>query len=330
MPVTQLQSLSSGQPGFFDAPSSTSTLNQVDIWNPQQQALFNQLGTMAGQPAPTYQGNMSAGQNPYESQYFNYVSGVPQNTQAMQTALQNSLQPAYDTSAAATQKYWQDTVLPGQQKIFNENVLPQFREQFAGPQFWSENRAGQTNQLFDKYNQNLTSQYGDLQYKDELARRTALENAMNRVAPAAQASGQLSNMTSGVLNTAGQTGRTIDQEKIAGDLQKWLMGGADSTGQVNTMGNPSMQLAQSLLGLSPYAFQNQTVNTGAGMGYGAAQGAASGVGAAAAKPVMDAAGNIIGYGADAASKLLSSLFGGSGLDLGGMDSTWGLDGDWTF
>jgi hypothetical protein len=250
---------------------------------------------------------MSAAENPYESQYFDYISGVPSQLQAALAALQGSFGPAYDTSREATEQYWQNTLLPANQRIFNEQVLPQFREQFAGPQFWSENRADQTTQLFDKYNQGLSSQYGSLVYADELARREALEKAAGRTVTGAPAIPGMVSQGADTIGKGGELARSIAQEKIAGDLQKWLMGGADPSGRVNAIGNPSVGLAQSLLGLNPYTYQNQSINTGPGLGYAIAMGAANGAGEAVSQPIMDVAGNLISWGANTIGSGLSSL-----------------------
>lgn len=266
--------------GFFDPPATTSDIQQLPVWNEEQQALFKQLAGLASTPQPVYSGDLYSPENPYERQYFDYVSQVPGNLDAIRQALMESFKPAYDINPQASKDYWEKTLLPEYQDTWENTTLPQFNESFSGPQWWSSNRANQLTDLVGNYGKFLSGEEAELLYKDELARREALENAMNRTVQGASTAGNLVTQGSNILSQAGQAQRTIDQEKIAGQLQKWLMGGQDPSGQTNAISNPNVSLAMSLLGFSPFAYQTTSTSTGGGLGYNIVAGAAPAIGGA--------------------------------------------------
>ena len=271
--------------GLFDfllgSGGSETTTTKNSIYTPEQEALLKQLtgkaeaGLTTG--APSYPGQTYAAQNPYESAYLGYNTGARQ--QAIQSLM--SGQPAYDTSPEATEQYFNKTIKPAYQTQFfgdssNPGTLALLEQQFAGPSYWSSNRANQTSNAIQNYGTTLSSKKADLMYQDELARRTALENAMGR-----KATGVTQDIASETAaGTAGAYARSIEQEKIASDLQRWLAG--ESVGGVRSdVYNPYNQLALAILGLTPYAYGENTETEGPGLLTGLMGGLGQGAGQAA-------------------------------------------------
>lgn len=268
--------------GLFDfllgSGGSETTVTKNSVYTPEQEALLKLLtdkakaGLTSG--AASYPGQTYAAQNPLETSYLNYDTG------ARQTAISNLMsgQPAYDTSPEATKQYFENTIKPAYQKQFfgdatNPGTLALLEQQFAGPNYWSSNRANQVSNAIQNYGTTLSSKESELLYQDELARRQALENAMGRVSTGVTQ--DLASQTA--AGTAGAYARGIEQEKIAADLQRWLAG--ESVGGVRSdVYNPYNQLALAILGLTPYAFGENTETKGPGLLTGLLGGMSGGIG----------------------------------------------------
>jgi hypothetical protein len=246
---------------IFGSSKTTTTPEQKSIYTPQQQELLNRLTQQASQgssqAAPSYPGMTYVPAQPLEQSYMDAVTASTPEREKAFSSLMNAT-PAYDVSPEATEQYWQKSLLPMYQKTFNETTMPQLTESFTGPSFWSSNRAEQTRKAVEDYGTQLSSAHSELLYKDELARRTAMENAYSRQA------GAISSEPFKELGTAGALARTVEQEKVAGELQRWLIG-EEVGGQSNQAYNPYVNIALSLLGYSPYTYGENTQTSGGGI-----------------------------------------------------------------
>jgi hypothetical protein len=89
------------------------------------------------------------------------------------------------------------------------------------------------------------------------------------------------------------------------------------TGIVNQSANPYRALAANILGISPYVYQQNIDSQGAGLGYGALSGAASGLGQAATGWLTSNAGGLLSSAWDTlkSSDWYSSMFGDNVPDM---------------
>jgi hypothetical protein len=202
-----------------------------------------------------------------EQEYLRHIKGFAYN-QALQKMLKG--QPAYDVSPEAAQTYFEKTIKPQYTRNLEEIVLPRIKEAYAGPGYYSSSRARAMTRAAERTAQSLDEAYGKLMYNEELARRQALEHAMERALPAEQ-------VYSSELGQAGQLARSIEQEKVASDLQKFLMG-EEVNGKRSPYYHPAINLALSLLGFSPYVYGQKTSGSGPSLGYSLLSGAAPGIG----------------------------------------------------
>ena len=264
---------------FFGGGESTTTPTKVSQWTPQQEALMRSLtgkvrvGVNA--PVPVYQGDMYTPRTPEEQSYFDFMGGQSYEGSAYQNAMGNILagKPAYDVDPAVAEQFYQQSIRAPALKEFRETTMPLLTEQFSGPSFWSSNRADQTRKAVENLGDTLSARHGELMYGEELARRTALDNAMNRVTGAGES-------YSKQMGTAGGYARQIENERIASELQRYLSG-EEVGGVANPAYNPQYRLALALLGLTPYAIGATTTSSGPGLGFGILSGMAEGAGAAA-------------------------------------------------
>jgi hypothetical protein len=247
---------------LFSPGGTDSSITQLETMSPEQKALFKQLlGTATsqmGQATPSYPNQSYVSTLPIEQSYMDLASGKDTSSPAGQ-ALLNVLQgkPAYDINPEATQSYYENSIRDPMVREFNKTTLPGLTESFSGPGFWSSNRANATTDAYSDLQNNLMTQWGNLQYMDETARRQALENAAGRQATGAQ------NAVTNAGN-AGAYARQIEQEKVASDLARWLSGEAIDGRSVSAY-NPNTQLALSLLGVQPFTYAQESTTTGKGL-----------------------------------------------------------------
>lgn len=259
--------------GLFDSARSTSTTQTSNKYTAEQQALLSALTQQAGKGLGTgaeiYAGDMWAGVNPYE---VDFLQGDSPNQQYREAAVRSALSgaPAYEVNDQSTQEYWDKYLKPQvdtQQRALNEQYAPGI---FSGGRDIAQGQ----------FNTGVLGEYANLAYKDEQARRQALTEAANRqanVAPYAWAN------NAEYESKAAALARDIEEKKITSNYQRWMSGEPDPvTGVVNQSANPYRALAEQLLGISPYVYQQNVNSQGAGLGYGALSGLASGVGSAAA------------------------------------------------
>jgi hypothetical protein len=237
---------------------------------PEQTALFNQLLKQAqtgmSGASPTYPGQMSVDPTQLDKSYLGYAQGIPSSLQAYQDAMTRLSSGKVDWTVpqdvySGAQKTWQTAYQPEFQRTFNETTLPQMMESLSGTGFRSEDTAQQVRKATENFGSNLSEEEAKYIGGQETAYREALNLTLNReaqVAPQAWSSGVTA------LNTAGTYARTIEQEKVAGDLQRWLSG-ESVNGSYNPAYNSFMNVALSLLSKSPYVYSQNTETEGAGL-----------------------------------------------------------------
>lgn len=244
---------------------SESTPQRVENWNASQKALFEQLFSTASgnmsSPVVSYPGQMSVPQTDQESSYFNAINQAysPANLSVRSQAINDVLsgKPAYEINPETTEQFYQEGVKPGYMKEWEDVVLPQIKSSYVGPGYWGSARAYAETEGAKDLATTLAQKRAELYYQDEQARRAGLESAAGRQATlAGSATDSLSGATT-QLGTAGQYARSIAQEKVQGDLQRWLMG-EEVGGVANNAYNPYVQLALALMGLTPFTIANQS------------------------------------------------------------------------
>ena len=272
--------------GFFSPAESTSTMTRQSNWTPEQEALFKQLlgQTTAGigKSAPAYPGVTSAPINKLESTYLEGAVGTPEEQAARSNALKSILTgtPAFEINPETSTNYYNEAFYAPAMREYETSILPQVMESASGAGFHSQDTLNSMFKSGADLETNLAAKRAELVYGDEQARRTALENAMGRQATLA---GSPTNIQTGYntsIGTAGTYARQIENEKIQGDLARWLSGESVGGAEGSAAYNPNTQLALALLGLSPYSYGTNTESEGAGLGYGMLTGFAQGLGSA--------------------------------------------------
>ena len=223
---------------------------RVEMWSDEQKALFREMW-------PSIQAGFTGDVAKYPGQMFvpktgeeaAYLEGAPKLASYLGGVRGKLGQPAFEVTPETTEQYYQESIKAPMMKEWQESVEPMIREAYAGPGYWGSARAGAQQKGAQTLATTLGAARGELAYKDEMARRESLEAAAGREAtygaPVAQAE-------AGILGTAGQYSRMIDQEQVQADFQRWLMG--EEVGGVKpSQYNPFLQLAFQALGLEPFA-----------------------------------------------------------------------------
>ena len=234
----------------FGKSKAKSRPARVGMWNPGQEEAFETLwpkiqAGLAG-PVPIYPKSMYV---PKTAEEQAYLEAMPRLAGEISEARGRLGQPAFQITPETTEEYYQQAVKAPMMKEWQETVEPMIREAYAGPGYWGSARAGAQAKGAETLATTLGAKRAELSYADEQARRAALESAAGREATYA---GPMAETEAGMLGTAGQYSRMIDQEKVMADFQRWLMG-EEVEGVAPTMYNPFLQLAYQLLGLEPYA-----------------------------------------------------------------------------
>lgn len=290
---------------------------KVNIWTPEQRALFNALmpsiaeglgykiekgqtygyenmpagvfslnlgggkytATPTGKGVPRYPGQLFAPPTGEEQSYLSRISNYPEELARMRMAMLGErdrlAKSAFDITPETTEQYYQDVIRRPMTQEWRDIVEPQIRESFAGPGYWGSARAQQQVESAEDLSTALGSERAKLYYADEQARREALEAAAAREAGYAPIMAQLDyagavtgeQFAEEAARSRAEYSRQIEQERIAGELQRWLMG--ETVGGVTpTQYNPYLQLAFQALGLSPFAVGTTTTSSGSQFGFG--------------------------------------------------------------
>lgn len=257
--------------GALLSPGGTKTkIQQQETLSPEQKAMFNNMlsgaSSQYGQPTESAPFQTYAPTTEQEQKYFDFVNTQSPQNQASNEALLNVLsgKPAYEINPEATEQYYQKYIRDPALRNYKETTAPLLAESFSGPGYWSSGRANATQQSITDLSSQLDAQRAELYYKDELARRQALENARNLqiqgISVAPNYYGQQANQ----LGTAGALARQIEQEKISSNMARWLSG-EQMEGKSIGAYNPNTQLALSLLGVQPFTYSTQQTTTGKGL-----------------------------------------------------------------
>lgn len=239
---------------LFGSGGTTSKVVKESIWTPEQQALAKQLmGTLDFGPAAKAPA-MSVDTTGEEQRYLNFIKSLASNK-----AFGNLLagKPGYDVGPEWAAKYFEEGIRPEYLREWEQTTLPQIRESYAGPTFWGTQRMQEESRAAGNLASELAAKRAELMYGEELAGREATEKAYERILPA---------LTTGAetYGAAGELSRSIAQEKVAEQLQRFLMG-EEVGGQYMSAYNPNVQLALQMLGFTPYAIGTETTQTGPGL-----------------------------------------------------------------
>jgi hypothetical protein len=274
--------------GDSDAESVTTPTRQ-SLWNQMQEQLFQQMGEKAqtgmAEGPTAYPREMFVGKTPEEQAYLDSVSKAYSsgNMEARVAAVNQLLsgKAAYNIDPTVSENFYQQSIKPEYMKQFSETTLPGIKQAFTGPGYWGSARAGAEGDAYGDLATTLGSKRAELAYKDEEARRASLESAAGRQTTMATTPNDTVAGATGAMGTAGTYARNIAQEKVTADLQRWLMG-ETVDGKRSDAYNPYIQLALSLMGLSPYAIANQSESESGGWNAGIGKAGSGGSGGASA------------------------------------------------
>ena len=229
---------------------STSKPVRVGMWNPGQEALWASMwpqlqpGVTGGVPA--YPKQMYIPRTPEEEAYLQEVPRLATELGAERAKMG---QPAYQITPETTEEFYRTGIRAPMMQEYREITEPGIREAYAGPGYWGSARAQAQALGAEHLATTLGQARAQLAYQDELARRQALTEAAGREATYGPAAIQ---EQAGMLGAAGEYARGIEQERVAADLQRWLMG-ETVEGVTPAQYSPFYQLVFQALGLTPYA-----------------------------------------------------------------------------
>ena len=269
---------------------------QVPLWNTEQENLWrNSLSPylkkgMQGPPT-SYPRQMFVPRTSEEESYFNsdvgyspdFAAQLAKDLTSRKASMADSLNdPAFSINKEATDEFFRSSIKNPMLQEYREIVDPGIREAFAGPGYWGSARAQGQQQGAEHLATTLGSQYGQLQYADEQARRESLESAKAREAHFADTDVQ--SQVAAMQEQLGQErwgkefaeeagknraalSREIEQEKVMAGMQRWLMGeevDGESAGQFN----PYTQLVFQALGLAEFGYGQETTAKSSGWNMG--------------------------------------------------------------
>ncbi len=258
------------------------SVQQVPILTPEQKQLqekwTNLLLEQLGQGVPAYSGQMYAGLSPLQQSGINYYGGLApiaqQGTNIFQNALSNFNPQAgmnylnqgsgalntmlADYNPAADKEYWNKAFVNPAMRNFNQNIVPQIQERYAGQNAGS---SGAMNRAIANagvdLSTNLNAQLANLMYRGRESQLGRQQTGVNQAlaysampAEMAKQAGQIGAMgmdTMGQVMNAGNLQQQNTQAGLNEQYQKWLQGQAYS--------NP-------WLGMTNYAFTPAFENVG--------------------------------------------------------------------
>lgn len=232
----------------FGGSESETKLRKESIYTPEQeQALKQFTETFANfGPAPKAPG-MSVDRTPEEQSFFDWAGGLVKS-RAMQTM--RSGEVPYEVGPEFAEQFFEESVKPAYMKEFEDVTIPGIRSAYAGPGYYGSARMGAEGKASSDLGMQLASKRAELLYGEEIAKRGAIESAYGRVLGAEEATGE-------ATGRAGELSRTIAQERVMEQLNRFLMG-EEVEGEYQPAYNPNVNLVLSLLGISPYTFGTET------------------------------------------------------------------------
>lgn len=225
---------------------------KVDTWNPQQQELFGQLSQLlsggASGGVQSYPGQMHVGLQPQGQAYLDSVNQGQGMRQNALTQILSGTVP-YEMGNETAQQFYEQGIRDPALREHREVTVPGIKSAFSGPGYYSRARMQEQARSGENLATNLAQQKAGLMYGEEKEKRTAQEAALNRQAMygGAAAAGEAN-----IMGTAGGYARQIEQEKMLGQMQRWLSG-ETVDGVSNSAYNPYLQLMFQALGLQSSA-----------------------------------------------------------------------------
>lgn len=242
--------------------SSTSNAKKHNMATLEQRDLLKQLIDQYAKA--------SAGPSPSAPKMFTEATDTEKSltTWARSQAVQDMLsgKVPYDVGPEYAQKYYEEAIKPGMIAEWEDIVKPQIRESYAGPGYWSTARMRQESESGEQLARDLSAKRSELMYSEELAKRQAVENAMNRIPGAQQAVSNVATME-----------RDIEHEKVMDSVTRFLMG-EEVDGEYQPANNPNVAIALQLLGITQYAIAGSSQSQGPNAAYGVASGLSQGLG----------------------------------------------------
>jgi hypothetical protein len=221
---------------------SKTTTEKYNRWTPQQQQLFQRLAGIAeSKPLNAQAPPMSVPQTGQESTYFNLVNDLARSRAA-------TGDPLYDVGPEWADQYFQESIKPLYLKEFEEITMPGILKSYAGDFNTSGRREAQAD-AGENLALQLAAKRGELMYGEELAKRSAMDNALQQQQQVIQ-----------TAQIAGEAQRKIEEEAMFENVQRYLMG-EEIDGKYNPVYNPQVQLMLSLLGLDPFVFAQESEST---------------------------------------------------------------------
>ena len=228
-----------------DSGGSSSTSQRIQTLSQDQMELLNQLinstkeqlGTESTAPA------MSVPTTEAEQSWLDWVNNLYSTPLAQGTV-------PYETGTQYAENYYNDVIRPSMLKEYNEVVAPEIKSAYAGPGFYGSARQNAQVTSAEELAYNLAQAKNELIYKEVQSEREALQAAQDR---------QLQFSTIG--QGAGELTRSIEQEAVLENLQRYLMG-ETVNGQSNIAYNPATTLALNLLGIQPYGYATTSSSSG--------------------------------------------------------------------
>lgn len=211
---------------LFGGTSSAPLWNtgQVDL----RDTMVNQVRNAIGQGVPAYAGQITPGASQLQQQAFGMAPGMLGAGMApgVQSAISGLLSgaPAYQIDPATSAAYYRDAVVGPMQQQFGD-ILRGLDARYGARFGRSGGQLQAANQAAERFGTQLAGIQGDLVYRDEMARRQALENAQGRIGTGVQAAfgqGAENRANLGALATLGGEQRAIAGQQGVEDYGKWL------------------------------------------------------------------------------------------------------------
>jgi len=265
-------------------------------WNLQQQVLWKKdlypsLKDTLSKPPPSYPRQMYVPRTDEEESYFGRTSDLARQIAELKARSQAALaeqkargeqvsselaRPAFEITPETTEQYYQQAIRDPAMRQWEQFTQPGINEEFVGAGYWGTARAQEQMRARENLSTELGRARADLYYKDEQDRRQALTDALNRqlefeqtyggqLAEAnarnadtwAQAAIEEEKMANMTAKEKAEYSRQIEQEKVAADFQRWLMG-EEVDGESAGYNNPYYQLLFQALGLTPFSYGQET------------------------------------------------------------------------
>lgn len=278
---------------FGGSKSKTETKTVPKLTDEQLSLLKTAIGKIEpqiGKGVSAYPGQYSAALTPEEQQYADMLKSTMANLpEAWKRAMNPDYVP-YDISPAAAENFYEYSIKRPALKTYKEDILPQIDTKFRN-QFWGTERMKAENKAGTDLAAKLASTHADLMYKEELARRQALQDALTRAIGAAGIPEELSKTLAGY----GTAKRAIEQNTLEAKYKDWM--------RTRPEYSPYYKLALGFLGISPY----NTVVTQTSGSSGLLGGLMQGAGFMLGNTVLPGIGGAIG------SALGSTAAGGTGF-----------------